>query len=265
MELQYLCLCLGFAGKYRVVERGAARLVDIQHDLYSRIRQARGNPSPELSLYWRGAQDRRNPVVRYVPWWVVGVAALATVALALIFFHGRLGHRAAPVHAELAKLGLADFTTPAASVAPSGPTLKDLLASQEKRGVITVEQQGARTLITLTAPRLFASGSARIDPTQYDTLRTIANALDEVPGRVLVIGHTDDQPLTSLHYRDNLELSRERALSVVNVMKLALDQPGRLEHTGVGSSEPRYTPQSTPENRARNRRVEIVHVAQKAS
>jgi type VI secretion system protein ImpK len=93
-------------------------------------------------------------------------------------------------------------------------------------------------------------------------LQHIANAIDQVPGRVLVIGHTDDQPLTSLRYRDNLELSRERALSVVNVMKLALDQPGRIEHTGVGSTEPRYKPESKPENRARNRRVEIVHVAQ---
>ena len=55
------------------------------------------------------------------------------------------------------------------------------------------------------------------------------------------------------------------ALSVVNVMKLALDQPGRMEHTGVGSTEPRYKPESRPENRARNRRVEIVHVAQRSN
>jgi type VI secretion system protein ImpK len=109
---------------------------------------------------------------------------------------------------------------------------------------------------------VFASASATVDPSQYETLQHIANAIDQVPGRVLVIGHTDDQPLTSFRYRDNLELSRERALSVVNVLKLALDQPGRLEHTGVGSTEPRYKPESTPENRARNRRVEIVHVAQ---
>jgi type VI secretion system protein ImpK len=265
MELQYLCLSLGFAGKYRVVERGEARLAEIQHDLFTRIRQARGNPASELSVRWHGAQDRRNPVVRYLPWWVVGTAALAIVAFAFIFFHVRLGQRAAPVHAELARLGLGDFTSSAAALARTGPTLKELLAPEQKRGVITVEELGGRTLITLASPHLFAPGSAKIDPAQFDTLRIIANALDEVPGRVLVVGHTDDQPLTSLRYRDNLELSRERALSIVNVMKLALDQPSRLEHTGVGSSDPRYTPESTPENRARNRRVEIVHVAQKAS
>jgi type VI secretion system protein ImpK len=262
MELQYLCLSMGFAGKYQVVDRGHARLAEIQHDLYNRIRQFRGNPAQDLSLRWRGVQDQRNPIVRYVPWWVVGAASLAILTLAFIFFVVRLSNRAEPVHAELAKIGIGDFTAPAAPVVVTGPTLKELLAPDEARGVLTAEEQGGRTLITLTAPKVFASASAIVDPSQYETLQHIANAIDQVPGRVLVIGHTDDQPLTSFRYRDNLELSRERALSVVNVLKLALDQPGRLEHTGVGSTEPRYKPESTPENRARNRRVEIVHVAQ---
>jgi hypothetical protein len=33
-----------------------------------------------------------------------------------------------------------------------------------------------------------------------------------------------------------------------------------LTWTGVGSSEPRYTPESLPENQSRNRRVEVIHV-----
>lgn len=261
MELQYVCLSMGFAGKYQVVDRGHARLAEIQHDLYDRIRQFRGNPVPELSPRWRGVQDQRNPLIRFVPWWVVGAASLAILTLAFIFFYVRLAQRAEPVQAELAKIGLGDFTA-AVPVVVTGPTLKELLAPDEERGVITVEGQGGRTLITLTAAKTFASGSATVDPSQYETLRNIANAVDEVPGRVLVIGHTDDQRLTSLRFRDNLELSRERALSVVNVLKLAVDEPGRLEYTGAGSTEPRYKPESTPENRARNRRVEIVHVAQ---
>lgn len=265
MELQYLCLAMGFAGKYQVVDRGYARLTEIQHELYNRIRQFRGAVVPELSLRWRGVQDQRNPVVRYVPWWVVAAVCLTLLTLAFIFFYVRLGHIAEPVHAELAKIGLEDFTKAAGVASVTGPTLKELLASDEARGVLTVEEQGGRTLVTLTAPKLFASGSASVNPSQYETLQHIANAIDQVPGRVLVVGHTDDQPLTSLRYRDNMELSRERALSVVNVMKLAIDQPGRLEYTGVGSTEPRYKPESTPENRARNRRVELVHVAQTAS
>ena len=77
---------------------------------------------------------------------------------------------------------------------------------------------------------------------------------------MLVVGHTDDQPLRSLRYRDNFDLSRERAVSVVKLLQAAIDTPGRLEWTGAGSSQPRYRPESDPQNRARNRRVEIVHV-----
>jgi len=109
---------------------------------------------------------------------------------------------------------------------------------------------------------LFASGSAKVNPSRYDVLARVTDAIDQVPGRVLVVGHTDDSPLRSFRYKDNFELSRERAVQVVNIIKLTIDEPSRLEWTGVGSSQPRYTPPSLPENRARNRRVEIVHVAQ---
>jgi type VI secretion system protein ImpK len=261
MELQYFCLAMGFAGKYHVAERGQEQLTDVRHTLYRRIHEYRGQAEDDLSLRWQGVQDRRNPIIRYVPWWVIGAACLTIVAMAFVFFYVRLGHEASPIQAQLAQLGIADFAI-AEAVPPAGPTLKELLAADETHGTLTVEEQGGRTLITLTAPKLFASGSATVNTAYYETLQHIAAALVQVPGRVLVTGHTDDQPLTSLRYRDNFELSRERAISVVNVLKLAIDNPARLEWTGVGSTQPRYRPESDPENRARNRRVEIVHISE---
>jgi type VI secretion system protein ImpK len=110
---------------------------------------------------------------------------------------------------------------------------------------------------------LFNSGSATVNPNYYMSLQRIAHALNEVPGRVFVVGHTDDQPLRSLRYRDNFDLSRARAAEVVKLLSLAIDNAARLEPSGVGSTEPRYKPESLPENRARNRRVEIIHVAER--
>jgi type VI secretion system protein ImpK len=214
----------------------------------------------ELSLRWRGLEDRRNPLIRYVPWWVVGAAALAIVTITFVVAYARLGRAATPLHTELANVGLEDFTSPRPAVPLPGPTLKQLLATDEQAGTMTVEEDGGLTKVTLLAPDLFASGSASLNARHHTTLQHIAAALNKVPGRVLVRGHTDDQPLTSLRYRDNFELSRERAVSVVKLLQPALDNAGRLEWNGAGSSEPRYTPESTPENRARNRRVEIVHV-----
>jgi type VI secretion system protein ImpK len=260
MELQYLVLAFGFAGKYQVLERGHEKLAQIQQDLYRRIRDHRGQPPADLSLRWRGVEDRRNPLIRYVPWWVVTAAALAIVTIAFTVAYARLTNAASPVHASLAQIGLQDFAGPAPAP-PPGPTLKRLLAGEEARGILTVAEQGGRSVVTLLAPDLFASGSASITPAHADTMRRVAVALNQIPGRVLVVGHTDDQPLRSLRYRDNYELSRERAVSVVALLQQTLDNDARLNLTGVGSSQPLYRPESEPQNRARNRRVEIIHVS----
>ncbi|MGH9350098.1 MAG: type IVB secretion system protein IcmH/DotU, partial [Vicinamibacterales bacterium] len=260
MELQYLSVALGFAGKYQVLDRGHARLADVQRDLYRKIRDHRGTPPSGLSLRWQGLSDRRNPLIRYVPWWVIASAALAVIAITFVFYHTRLASAAAPVQAALSGIGLEDFDAPRETAPFAGRSLKQLLAAEEARGEVSVEEQGGRTLITLAAPTLFASGSATVNAAYAGTLQRIAQAIDQVPGRVLVVGHTDDQPLRSLRYRDNFDLSRERAVSVVRLLQQALASPGRVEWSGAGSSQPRYRPESAPENRARNRRVEIVHV-----
>jgi len=260
IELLYLCLAMGFAGKYQVLERGHARLADAQHDLFTKIRSFRGAAPTELSIRWQGLTDRRNPLIRYVPWWVVGAAVLCILTIAFIIFYARLGTVASPLQAQLATIGIADFTGPAEPVHVPGPTLKELLATDEAGGVLRVDEDGTRTVVTLLAANLFGSGSTAVNPASYEALRHITDALNKVPGRVLVIGHTDDQPLTSFKYRDNFELSRERAVAVVGVLKLAIDNPARIEWTGVGSTKPLYRPESLPENRSRNRRVEIIHL-----
>jgi type VI secretion system protein ImpK len=135
-----------------------------------------------------------------------------------------------------------------------------LLARQIAAGLVSVEDQGGgRTLITLTVPDLFASASAGVNQRYAQVIADIGAAADQLPGRLLVTGHTDDQPLRSLQYQDNYELSRARAVQVADIIRSKLRDAGRVEFTGKGSVEPRYRPESSPDNRARNRRVEIVH------
>ena len=261
MELQYLGLAFGFAGKYQVQERGHERLLQVQQDLYRKIRNHRGPTEPDLSLRWRGLEDRRNPLIRYLPWWVVGAAALPILAITFTAYYASLAGVAAPVQEQLARVGLQDFSPAPQAVPVRGPTLKQLLASDERTGALSVEEQGNRSVVTLLARDLFPSGSAAVNPAYDATIQRLTGALNKVPGRVLVVGHTDDQPIRSLRYQDNFELSRERAVSVVDLLKRGIDNPARMNWTGVGASEPRYRPESDPENRARNRRVEVIHVS----
>jgi type VI secretion system protein ImpK len=150
---------------------------------------------------------------------------------------------------------------PATPATPNAPTsgLKELLAQQIASGQISVEESGARTLITLTATDLFASGSANINSSYENLTREVGQALNKVPGRILVVGHTDDQPLRSLRFKDNYELSRARAVRVADLLRGVVTDGSRIEAVGKGSLEPRYQPAELPANRARNRRVEIIH------
>jgi type VI secretion system protein ImpK len=260
MELQYLCIAVGFCGKYHVIERGHNQLAEVQHDLYRRIREHRGAPPTALSLRWEGLQDRRNPIIRYVPWWVVGAAALAVLAVTFTLYYAALARAAGPIQARLGAIAAEGFA-PRPAAPRAGPTLKQLLASDEAAGALKVDEDGGRTVVTLPGGTLFASGSATVAAVYEPVLKRVAAALAQVPGRVLVEGHTDDQQLRSIRYSDNVELSRERAVSVVRILEATQGNAGRFTVSGRGESQPRHVPASDPANRALNRRVEIIHVA----
>ncbi|MDB6012830.1 MAG: motB 1 [Gammaproteobacteria bacterium] len=260
LELLYVCLALGFEGKYRLDDRGAARLAEIRETLYRRIEGLRESVETELSPRWKGVEDRRNAVMRFVPLWIVASACLVLLVGSYIYFDSKLSTRAEPVSALLARVGL-ESLDPVAPPPVGTPTsgLRELLASQIASGRLSVEESGERTLITITATDLFASGSASINRSYETLVHEVATALNSVPGRILVIGHTDDQALRSLRFKDNYELSRARAVQVANLIRGFVTDGSRIEAAGKGALEPRYLPADAAANRARNRRVEIIH------
>jgi type VI secretion system protein ImpK len=115
-------------------------------------------------------------------------------------------------------------------------------------------------LVRLAATGMFPSGGVDVGADQIPLLHKITAALNQVQGRVIVVGHTDDQPVRSLKYKDNFELSGARARSVAQILSQGLDNPGRIESSGAGSSQPIALPPDTPDNRTRNRRVEIMFI-----
>jgi type VI secretion system protein ImpK len=261
LELMHACLGIGFEGRYRLDAQGPARLTEIQRDLYERIRSQRGTLPRELSVEWAGVTDNRPRLVRYVPLWVVATATLAVVVLSYIGFRAALGSAATPVNAALAAIGTEPMYVPTLQPT-SGPRLIELLAPEIRAQQLEVVENGGRTTIRLLHnAELFASGSASINADTLPTLRAVAAAVNKVPGRLMVVGHTDDQPLRSLKFADNYELSRARAQAVADVLRPLLDRSGGVESVGRGPDLPLVTPVDRPENRVRNRRVEIVHQA----
>lgn len=256
LELLYICLALGFEGKFRLDERGAAKLADIRSNLYRRIQAVHGAPEAELSPHWRGVEDRRNAVIRFVPLWVVAAATVALLFGAYILFSRTLSSRAEPVNALLAQMGLdaAYAMTPTARPAPASG-LKEALAGPIGRGLIEVQESSGVTDITVTAPDLFSSGSGQVSAHYIPLIQEIGATLERFPGQIMVVGHTDIRPIHSFEYKDNYELSRDRAQHVSDLLKTEIKNPARVDATGVGPSKPRFQPEDDP----RNRRIEIFH------
>lgn len=112
LELMYLCLALGFRGKYAVDGREKAELEDTRDGLYRTIRHLRGDVPRELSPHWHGLKDQRRNLVRIVPWWLVVVFTLMCLAVMYSGFAWVLGKQRETVLEPYRQLDAAVITTP---------------------------------------------------------------------------------------------------------------------------------------------------------
>lgn len=261
IELLYLCLAFGFQGKYRVQRGGGAQLLEVQDTLYRAIRQQRGDEERDLSSSWRGVQDRRNKLIRYVPLWVVGAVCALIMAALFLGFHISLGGISGPLAEDLGKLGrkpLPITVAPAPDpVAPLGPRLRAYLTNEIAQSQVTVDELADRSIARVASDQCFASGSAALAPPCVAVLQRVADALNKIAGRIEVVGHSDNVPLTSLKFGSNLELSRARAAGVVAELGANGVAVVRLSVDGRGDSEP-VADNASVNGRAQNRRVDII-------
>ena len=264
LEFFYVCLALGFEGKYRGGEGGRQALAQTRTRLYGILAQQRPQASAELSGRWQGAGVRARRVPGALALWAAGSACALALAAIYLAFSISLGTLSDPVARQLARLKpvpLAGHPAPAAAAAAAKPAAPNAvtreLAAEIARGEIAVSDTGGASLIVLRSDELFDSGSARLNAALHPVILRIANALDRIPGTIVVTGHSDDVPIRSARFPSNWELSTERARSVVALMRLRLREPARLRAEGVADSEP-VAPNDGPANRARNRRVAIL-------
>lgn len=112
-------------------------------------------------------------------------------------------------------------------------------------------------MITILDNALFASGSAVVRPDARKLATEISGMLQQFPRQVIVAGHTDNIPIHTYEFPSNWDLSSKRAL---NFMKILLENstldPRKFSATGYGEYRP-IAPNTTPEGRAKNRRVEV--------
>lgn len=268
LELFYVCLALGMEGRYRVRENGREQLETLRERLRQMIQTQRGAYERDLSPRWRGSAAVRKSLFESVPLWVFTAFVGTALALAHLGLSYRLSGASDPVYAAMSRVHVRApvpepqtvATVPpraAAKAEPSQPRLATFLSPEIERGLVSVAETSDRSTITLHGDGLFASGSADVVPGYEELIGRIGEALNTLPGKVVVIGHTDDLRSFSVRFPSNWELSKARAASVIKLLEAKAGPPDRYTVVGRGETEP-IVPNNSAANRARNRRVDIV-------
>lgn len=276
LELIYLCLAFGFQGRYRLLDNGRSRLEEQRERTYNAIRTARGEFERDLSPHWRGSVQEQNPLVRYVPLWVVAAIATALLLLAYALFSWLLNSASDPVFTGLG--GIKDDAVNmvrragvVAAPAPPAPQAQDerlrvsqglrkFLEPQIRQGLIDVIDDADRTTIRLRGDGLFDSGSANIRSTFLPLLAQIGQELNTVQGKVLVTGHSDNVPINTLQFPSNWHLSKARAESVVKLLAAVNNNPSRFLAEGRADTQP-VASNDNAQGRSQNRRVDVILLA----
>ncbi len=136
--------------------------------------------------------------------------------------------------------------------------MKKVLQEQGVQDQVQVEADGSGIHVRLGDNILFDVGKAELKASAFPILNAIANMVRGNNFKeIFVEGHTDNVPIHTAKYPTNWELSTARALSVVRYLHYVEGiDASRLAAVGYGEYRP-LVPNTTPQNRAKNRRVEI--------
>ncbi|MBL3617036.1 MAG: type VI secretion system protein TssL, long form [gamma proteobacterium endosymbiont of Lamellibrachia anaximandri] len=145
-----------------------------------------------------------------------------------------------------------------AEVEQQAEELAEMLKEEIEEGMLEVETEQTKIIIRIQEKGSFPSGRASLDPDFFDVITRITDVVAETPGNIVVAGHTDNIPISTQRFRSNWELSSARAVTVVHAMLSNSDlDPARVLIEGHADSNP-LAPNDSRENRAKNRRVELV-------
>lgn len=101
LELFYLCLSMGFEGRYRLMSRGRDGIEQIRDELFTLIRRYRGEYERELSGSWMGLGKSKRTLAEYLPLWVAVAVVVAILFFGFSGFRYWLYERATPVVDQL--------------------------------------------------------------------------------------------------------------------------------------------------------------------
>lgn len=139
--------------------------------------------------------------------------------------------------------------------------LKKFVEENSLEGVIDILESERGILIQMRDNILFGTASSSLRNESLVILDKISSLIQDLPNDILVEGHSDNRPINTPQFPSNWELSTDRAVNVVRyfVESKGLN-PKRFSAAGYGEYQP-VAPNDTDDNMAKNRRVNIVILA----
>jgi chemotaxis protein MotB len=135
---------------------------------------------------------------------------------------------------------------------------RELVRTAGLEDVDVVLQSDRSVKVSVQGTTYFDLGKADLRPETREFLGRLSSILARHPYEIEVVGHTDTFPISSAEFPTNWELSTARAARVARfLIEMGRLEPGRFTIQGHSMYRP-AVPNTTLENKARNRRVEIV-------
>lgn len=135
---------------------------------------------------------------------------------------------------------------------------KQMDAVTKKELGLEVHHDAMGVRVSLAASSVFPEGEFKMKRSSLKLLNQLGDLLGQTNKKILIEGHTDDQPISSPTVASNWELASLRATSVVRYfIKYQNMDAKRLAAISYADQKP-VAPNDTPENRAKNRRIEIL-------
>jgi chemotaxis protein MotB len=138
------------------------------------------------------------------------------------------------------------------------------LVKQGAQSKVTLEITRRGLIVSLKEAGFFNSGQATIKPEAYELINTIAEVMCQYNNPLRLEGHTDNVPISTAQFPSNWELSTARATNGLKYLLKNFDvDANKISATGYAEFRP-LTDNTTPEGRARNRRVDLVMLSAEA-
>jgi len=271
LEFLYMCMSLGFEGRLRVEQGGSEKHLQIRGALARIIRAQRGPLEWDLSPHWEGV---KKPFKALSAWRLVWIAVGVTALLLIVQFGGLSFLLSNKTERLVGQLSIIDSgpvaellrRAPPPPPPPPPPTAEEQLRKVEgflqteiDDGIVEVFRKGNTLIIRIKGSGMFGSGSDALQASFVTPVDRVAKALNDEPGPVIIVGHSDNVPIRSSRFPSNMHLSLARAKSVMAGMAAAMANPDRLSAEGRADKDP-LADNATKEGRATNRRIEVLLV-----